>query len=347
MDRRGRYGQQSRGDPRDGLAAAHRSRDVRARGSGLGARTGRFAHGLEREREIARRLESIVRIFFDRMTNDAGETGRRGRGGRAEIRRILAQDRGHRFGRRRAQEGALAAGELVEHDAQREQVRPRVGAFAPHLLGRHVAHGAENRAGVGRSHRLLVVRSGSWCRLLGQAEVENLHAAVAEQHDVLGLEIAVNDAAVVCGRQAARHLDRHVGTLPRRERTLPEFVAQCLAVEELSDQERRPDRALIRIDDLGAADVVHRHDIRVIDRGDRARLALESREPIGISCKNRGQHLDGDVAAEPRVPRPIDDAHTSGADERQDFVRTQPRAWGQRHWRGECIRGHNSPGFPC
>ena len=60
-----------------------------------------------------------------------------------------------------------------------------------------------------------------WPRVLdqlGEAEVEDLGAAVGGDEDVLRLQVAVDDALLVRGRQALRDLARQVGGRPRRER---------------------------------------------------------------------------------------------------------------------------------
>ena len=65
--------------------------------------------------------------------------------------------------------------------------------MAPHLLGRHVAHGAEHRTSVGHGRhgvtRLVRVRRGHRPR---EAEVEDLQAPVFEQEDVLRLQVAMD-----------------------------------------------------------------------------------------------------------------------------------------------------------
>ena len=62
-----------------------------------------------------------------------------------------------------------------------------------------------------------------------------------------------------------------------------------------------------------------------------ARFLLETAEAIRVSRKGGWKHLDGDLAAEPRVPRPIDLSHPARADGREDFVGTEPGAGGQWH----------------
>ena len=61
-------------------------------------------------------------------------------------------------------------------------------------------------------------------------------------------------------------------------------------------------------------------------RGDGLRLALEPRAAIGIAGEDGGQDLDGDVALEPRVARPVDLAHAARADRRDDLVRAESGA---------------------
>ena len=51
---------------------------------------------------------------------------------------------------------------------------------------------------------------------LGETEVENLHTSIGGDEDVLGFEIAMDDAAGVGGREACHHLmDQLDGTLER------------------------------------------------------------------------------------------------------------------------------------
>jgi hypothetical protein len=63
----------------------------------------------------------------------------------------------------------------------------------------------------------------------------------------------------------------------------------------------------------------------VVQRGDGASLAFE---PL---TETLGAHLDRDVPAEPSVHCPIDLAHATLTDERDDFIRTEFFAWLERH----------------
>ena len=132
---------------------------------------------------------------------------------------VLAQDRGHGLRRGVAAEGAAAAQHLVQHAAEAEDVGAVVDGVAAHLLGRHVADGARapsrgrSRARASGTRKPRARR----CRVLArQPEVEDLEAPVAGDEQVLGLEVAVDDALVVRRREARS------GLAPR---TQPPFAA--------------------------------------------------------------------------------------------------------------------------
>jgi hypothetical protein len=68
------------------------------------------------------------------------------------------------------------------------------------------------------------------------------------------------------------------------------------------------------------ADVEQRADVRVVERGDGLRLALEALASLLVLGEGRGKDLDGDAAVEARVLPAPDLAHPAGADRRQKLV---------------------------
>ncbi len=71
---------------------------------------------------------------------------------------------------------------------------------------------------------------------------------------------------------------------------------------------------------LGFVDRVNRHDVRMLERGDRARLALEPRQAVGVVCERFGEQLQRHVAPELGVAGAIHLAHATGAERREDLV---------------------------
>src|SRR5262245_61145643 len=75
-------------------------------------------------------------------------------------------------------------------------------------------------------------------------------------------------------------------------------------------------------------------DVRMVQRGERLRLAGEAGEAFGIVGEDIGQDFDRDVAIELRVPGFVDLAHAAGADGGGYFVRTESSARREWHSRG-------------
>jgi hypothetical protein len=82
---------------------------------------------------------------------------------------------------------------------------------------------------------------------------------VSSQEQILGLEIAMHDAFLVCGREPIRDLDAPLDRLTWRDPT-SDLLAQRRAVEQLHDEVRR--RACRDLH------VVNRQDVGMRQRGD-------------------------------------------------------------------------------
>ena len=58
----------------------------------------------------------------------------------------------------------------------------------------------------------------------------------------------------------------------------------------------------------------------MVERRDGVGLPVEAREAVGVVGGRVGQHLQGDLAAEPVVARAVDLSHAALAERRQDLV---------------------------
>ena len=152
-----------------------------------------------------------------------------------------------------------------------------------------------------------------------QSEIQNLDAGLPD-HDVAGLEIAMNDALGVRLDQRRHDLRGIQQRRFHRERSAFQPCRQRFALHQFHHQVVRPN-------------VVERADVRVVQRGNRARLALETGAELLVS------DLDGDGAAQSRVDRPKDLAHAAFAELAFDAVWTQARA------RSQCRRPRSSSSF--
>jgi hypothetical protein len=110
----------------------------------------------------------------------------------------------------------------------------------------------------------------------------------------------MNDALFVRGFEGLADLARVIERLVERERT-----GQRLAVHQLHHQ--RP-----------FFDPVDGCDVRMIQRGQHLRFALEAGEAVGIGSESVGKDFDGDFASELGVGGAPDLAHAPFAELRDD-----------------------------
>ena len=199
---------------------------------------------------------------------DVGHRGRR-----------VAQDRREHRDGRVALERPLAGRHLVQHDAEREDVRARDRAAsprpAPATCTRPCRRSGLRRQRLRRERRR---RRGLDARLvlaeLGETEVEHLDAAVGRHHHVGRLQIAMRDAAIVRGGHGIGERNRDLQQpIDAAARLCGISSASVRALDQLHREER---------DVAGLLDGVDRDDVRVIERGDGLRFALEALPPLGV-----------------------------------------------------------------
>lgn len=190
--------------------------------------------------------------------------------------------------------------------------------LAAHLLRSHVADRPQHHAHAGQRFNRRRRTVGRRLKQLRDAEIEDLHQPLLSQKQILGFDVAMDDALSVRGGKAFRDLRYVLQDHPLRKRVLAsQACAERLPFQQLGD-------------DVGnlamPADVVDRQDVGVAERGRHPSLSFESFEAGRVRNDRRRQNLDRDVAAEAGVTGAIDSAHASRSEQRDDLVRTQTRA---------------------
>ena len=199
-------------------------------------------------------------------------------------------------GRRRGSvERPAARYRLVQHDAQRidvgrERDLPAGDLFRADVLGRPEDHPGRRdpnrRVGCARD-----------------PEVDHPHVPTPLDEDIGRLDVAMDDAALVCSLQRAGHVDDDA----ERDVELQTPVAledalQILSVDQLHDDE---------VDAIVRAGVIDRRDVRVVKRGRGTRFLAEPRDEFGIGCKARAEDFHRHIAIEKLVVRPVHERHAA------------------------------------
>ena len=130
--------------------------------------------------------------------------------------------------------------------------------------------------------------------------------------DVRGLDVAMQHAGRVGRREAVGDAREELDDLPPSACAALRPVLERAAVDELRD------------DVLAAvvlADVVHREDVRMIQRRGHLRFALEAPPSRRVEHLAR-QKLDAHVPIEPSVGRTVHDAHAAGTERALDAITT-------------------------
>jgi hypothetical protein len=214
--------------------------------------------------------------------------------------------------RRVGAEGDVAGDHLVEDHRGRVEIGPAVQRLGARLLGRHVLRRAADEA-LDRQHRRAIVRLAE--RRLGDPEVAHLDEVLLvpalDQHDVAGLEIAMDDPLGVRLFEGGEHL-RQDSHHPRQRQgeVVADHLRQIPPGEQLHGDVEGPVAILPRIDDLDR--------VRVVQQRRALGFALEPADQLLVAHEVRVQHLDGHLLAERELLGLVDVAHRAAADEPVD-----------------------------
>ena len=148
----------------------------------------------------------------------------------------------------RTLEWTLSGQEFVEHDAQTVLITGRADLpdIASCLFRRHIGRSPEDGS-VGCHVRLFGVP-------LSQAEVHDLRDVVLVQHDVVRLDVAMDDAFAVCVRQRICQRQHPLGGLPKVNLLCGDPRGEWLTRNEFRGNE---------VSAIDLAALVRRHDVGV------------------------------------------------------------------------------------
>ena len=116
----------------------------------------------------------------------------------------------------------------------------------------------------------------------GEAEVENFYLAGLGDENVFGLEVAVDDAAIVSGGEAVGELHGEFDGFADGKAGGGDAFAQGFAFEEFGDDE---------VDAAGFADVEDGDDVGMIERGDGAGFLFEAAQAVGVVGEGGGKNF--------------------------------------------------------
>src|SRR5439155_9526994 len=248
-----------------------------------------------------------------------------------QISRLVGEALEHRLLHGIGGEGQRPREHVEEHQAQRIDVAPAIQLVARELLGAQELGRADHQAG---SRHLLAAPLPA--NGFGKAEIDHLHrvrpVATARQHDVVGLQVAVHDAEVVCGLECGCHLDADVRGARDGQRSFArEQLRERLALDELHRQVDQPVR--------GLTEIVDGTDVGVRDAARVRGLAVEAGDGLRVVYHGGVHHLDGTPAPHLHVLGEVHLAHSSlaqlfhnviavGQDLAHEIVRRPRRAQG-------------------
>jgi hypothetical protein len=208
-----------------------------------------------------------------------------------------------------------AGEQLVQEDAEREHVAPRVHRGAACLLRRHVRHGPEQDTWRRGEHRALAAPVGR--HALGQAEVDDLDAALPREQHVGGLEIPVDDAVGMrVGEGIADLHGQPEGTLE----------GNGAPIDQRGQRRARHEFHGDEVDVRVVADVVDDGNAGVLERGRRTGLAPEAVPGVRIGRQGVVEHLERHGPIQAGVRGTVDHTHASPAELFANGVMCDPPA---------------------
>src|SRR5882724_7169391 len=189
---------------------------------------------------------------------------------------------------------------------------PDIGAFinrrAVRLLRRHITNGSQDRPQVGlnQQHRF-VCRDRHRQFLFGKLcnpKVEHFHVSVRPEHDVLRLDVTMNNSRLMGGSERTGHLDSDISSFTDLHSSAHQTLTQRLTFDQFAGDVMN--RVIL-------ADLVNGQDVWMIERNDCVRFLFKPLQPLCVACKAQGQEFERGFPPRDNIGGKIDFAHPAGA----------------------------------
>ena len=227
--------------------------------------------------------------------------------------------------------------QFVEDKTDAEDIGALIELGAQGLLGRHVLHGADDGAGLGHAG----IAEGA-----GETEVHHDYASLLVAHDVLRLQVAVDDPFGMGGVERAADLLNHGNRFFRRVLAiLAKHGAHIFAIDVFHGDEANA---------VGFAQVVNANYIFMRDIARKNQFLFETLQDGRIGGQFGANYFERDQSVEFAVTRLVDSAHATLSEHAQDLVtstknnagleREKSRNAGRGDRRGVCRGRHRMAG---
>ena len=203
--------------------------------------------------------------------------------------------------------------------------------MAARLFGRHIRHRTHHDAGARAKVRKIPRRPiRRTFREFRQTEIQHLHEPVGAPHQVLRLDVAVDDACAVRSLKRLSRLHHNVQHFAQREFSALEQRTQRWPFDVFGRN---------KIYAVSLPYFINREDVRMIERRGCAGFLLKAAHTVSVACEAGGQDFERDQTTEPRITREIDFAHAARTELALNFIAAEFLSGGQFSCLVEKMRG--------
>ena len=152
----------------------------------------------------------------------------------------------------------------------------------------------------------------------GQTQVENFDNSIFGEQQVGRFDVSMNNAPFMGVVQSFRRLTHRFGRFGKLKRAFFQHqLFQILASNVLHDQ---------KMDIAFVVYVIRLHNVGVVERSNRLRFAMKTRQISSVVHQVLRQHFNGHLSLHSGVFCQINTAHAACAQMRQQFVSAQQKA---------------------